>query len=150
MNEQPTHVILYHSSFCVENGLSGNKGGRKDHIRGHGSNLVKEWWWQWEGRKIGFSCVQLTGFSDGLERQKAVAPHSSTLAWKIPWTEEPGGLPSMGSHRVGHNWSDLTASAERQRGSQWAWAAGRTSVAAIGKVEGSSVVIKNREIWNSV
>ena len=37
----------------------------------------------------------------GLE--KAMAPHSSTLAWKIPWTEEPGGLPSMGSHRVGHN-----------------------------------------------
>ena len=35
--------------------------------------------------------------------EKAMAPHSSTLAWKIPWTEEPGGLPSMGSHRVGHN-----------------------------------------------
>ena len=35
--------------------------------------------------------------------QKAVAPHSSTLAWKIPWTEEPGGLQSMGSLRVGHD-----------------------------------------------
>ena len=34
---------------------------------------------------------------------KAMAPHSSTLAWKIPWTEEPGGLQSMGSHRVGHD-----------------------------------------------
>ena len=33
-----------------------------------------------------------------------VAAHSSTLAWKIPWTEEPGGLQSMGSLRVGHNW----------------------------------------------
>ena len=33
----------------------------------------------------------------------AMAPHSSTLAWKIPWTGEPGGLPSMGSHRVGHD-----------------------------------------------
>ena len=33
----------------------------------------------------------------------AMAPHSCTLAWKIPWTEEPGGLPSVGSHRVGHN-----------------------------------------------
>ena len=32
-----------------------------------------------------------------------MAPHSSTLAWKIPWTEEPGGLQSMGSLRVGHN-----------------------------------------------
>ena len=35
--------------------------------------------------------------------EKAMAPHSSTLAWKIPWTEEPGRLPSMGSHRVGHD-----------------------------------------------
>ena len=34
-----------------------------------------------------------------------MAPHSSTLAWKIPWTEEPGGLPSMGSLRVGHDWA---------------------------------------------
>ena len=34
---------------------------------------------------------------------KAMAPHSSTLAWKIPWTEEPGGLQSMGSLRVGYN-----------------------------------------------
>ena len=38
---------------------------------------------------------------------KAMAPHSSTLAWKIPWTEKPGRLQSMASHRVGHNWSDL-------------------------------------------
>ena len=35
-----------------------------------------------------------------------MASHSSTLAWKIPWTEEPGGLQSMGSLRVGHDWSD--------------------------------------------
>ena len=34
--------------------------------------------------------------------EKAVAPHSSTFAWKIPRTEEPGGLKSMGSQRVGH------------------------------------------------
>ena len=39
--------------------------------------------------------------------EKAMAPHSSTLAWKIPWMEEPGGPLSMGSHRIGHNWSDL-------------------------------------------
>ena len=36
-----------------------------------------------------------------------MAPHSSTLAWKIPWMEEPGGLQSMGSRRVGHDWSDF-------------------------------------------
>ena len=34
-----------------------------------------------------------------------MAPHSSTLAWKIPWTEEPGGLQSMGSLRFGHDWA---------------------------------------------
>ena len=36
---------------------------------------------------------------------KAMAPHSSTLAWKIPWTQEPSRLQSMGSLRVGHNWA---------------------------------------------
>ena len=35
--------------------------------------------------------------------EKAMAPHSSTLAWKTPWMEEPGGLQSMGSLRVGHD-----------------------------------------------
>ena len=38
-----------------------------------------------------------------------MATHSSVLAWRIPGTGEPGGLPSMGSHRVGHNWSNLAA-----------------------------------------
>ena len=49
--------------------------------------------------------------SIGLEQllEKAMATHSSTLAWKIPWTEEPGGLQSMGSQRVGHDQSDLAA-----------------------------------------
>ena len=37
--------------------------------------------------------------------EKAMAPHSSTLAWKMPWMEEPGRLQSMGSLRVGHNWA---------------------------------------------
>ena len=36
--------------------------------------------------------------------EKAMASHSGTLAWKIPWMEEPGGLQSMESRRVGHNW----------------------------------------------
>ena len=40
-----------------------------------------------------------------------MATHSSVLAWRIPGTGEPGALPSMGSHRVGHNWSDLAAAA---------------------------------------
>ena len=37
--------------------------------------------------------------------------HSSVLAWRIPGTVEPAGLPSMGSHRVGHDWSDLAVAA---------------------------------------
>ena len=41
---------------------------------------------------------------DSLYIEKAMTPHSSTLTWKISWMEEPGGLPSMGSLRVGHNW----------------------------------------------
>ena len=40
-----------------------------------------------------------------------MATHSSVLAWRIPGTGEPVGLPSMGSHRVGHDWSDLAAAA---------------------------------------
>ena len=43
--------------------------------------------------------------------EKEMATHSSILAWRIPGTEEPGGLPSMGSHRVEHDWSDLAAAA---------------------------------------
>ena len=44
---------------------------------------------------------QSLGWEDPLEKE--MAPHSSTLAWKIPWTEEPGRLQSMGSLRVGHD-----------------------------------------------
>ena len=43
--------------------------------------------------------------------EKEMATYSSVLTWRIPGTGEPGGLPSMGSYRVGHNWSDLAAAA---------------------------------------
>ena len=43
--------------------------------------------------------------------EKEMATHSSVLAWRLPGTEEPGGLPSMRSHRVRHDWSDLAAAA---------------------------------------
>ena len=51
--------------------------------------------------------VRSLGQQDPL--QKGVATHSSVLAWRIPGTGEPGGLPSMGSHRVGHDCCDLAA-----------------------------------------
>ena len=46
--------------------------------------------------------VQSLGWEDLLEKE--MATHSSSLTWKIPWTEEPGRLQSVGSQRVGHNW----------------------------------------------
>ena len=63
------------------------------------------------------SRTQLSNFTftfhfDALEKE--IAPHSSVLAWRIRGMAEPGGLPSMGSHRVEHNWSDLAAAATLQ------------------------------------
>ena len=46
--------------------------------------------------------------------EKEITTHSSALAWRIPGTGEPGRLPSMGAHRVGHDRSDLAAAAESQ------------------------------------
>ena len=54
----------------------------------------------------------------GLEKE--MATHSSVLAWRIPETREPGGLPSMGLHRVGHDWSDLAAAAAADSIPGWA------------------------------
>ena len=56
----------------------------------------------------------LTFHSHALEKE--MATHSSVLAWRIPGTEEPSGLPSMGSHRVGHDGSDLAAAAAVSQG----------------------------------
>ena len=50
----------------------------------------------------------IPGWEDSLE--EGMATHSSILAWRIPWTEEPGRLQSMMLQRVGHNWSDLACS----------------------------------------
>ena len=50
--------------------------------------------------------VRSLGREDPLE--EGMAAHSNVLAWRTPWTEEPGGLLSTGSQRVGHDWSDLT------------------------------------------
>ena len=62
----------------------------------------------WGQGKLGWGRVSegwVKGHLEGcfIYMEKAVAPHSSTLAWKIPWTEEPGRLQSMRSLRVGHD-----------------------------------------------
>ena len=55
--------------------------------------------------------------------EKEMATHSSALAWKILWTEEPGGLESIGWQRVGHSWAHMPAgrSQEQRRGIQFRW-----------------------------
>ena len=57
--------------------------------------------------------VQFLGWEDALEKE--MATHSSILAWKISWTEEPGGLQSTGSHRVGYDSSNSAAAAAATR-----------------------------------
>ena len=66
-----------------------------------------------------------------------MATHSSVLAWRIPGTGEPGGLPSMGSHRVGYDWGDLAAAAAGTaavgvRKGQHCSLCGRLSLAPVG------------------
>ena len=70
------------------------------------------WWAAVDG--VAKSQSRLSEFSFTFQfpaLEKEMATHSSVLAWRIPGTGEPGGLPSMGSHRVGHDWSDLAAGA---------------------------------------
>ena len=70
--------------------------------------------WQAEVQGITKSRTGLSHFTSTFHfhaLEKEMATHSSVLAWRIPGTEEPGGLPSMGSHRVGHGWSDAAAAA---------------------------------------
>ena len=63
------------------------------------------WWLRWQSILLTMweTWVQSLGQEDPLEKE--MATHSSTLACKIPWTEEHGGLQSMGSQRVGHDWA---------------------------------------------
>ena len=70
------------------------------------------WWAPVHG--VAKSRTRLTDFTFTFHfhaLEKEMATHSSVLAWRIPGTEEPGGLPSMGSHRVGHDRRDLAAAA---------------------------------------
>ena len=68
------------------------------------------WWAALRG--VAKSRTRLSDFTftfDFHALEKEMTTHSSVLAWRIPGMAEPGGLPSMGSHRVGHDWSDLAA-----------------------------------------
>ena len=81
--------------FCLENPMDGGA-----------------WWAAVHG--VEQNQTQLSDFTFTFHfhaLEKEMATHSSVLAWRIPGMREPGGLPSMGPHRVGHNWSDLAAAA---------------------------------------
>ena len=80
---------------CLENPMDG--GAWKAAVHG----VTEGWTW--------LSDFTFTFHFHALEKE--MATHSSVLAWRIPGTGEPGGLPSMGSHRVEHDWSDLAAAA---------------------------------------
>ena len=74
------------------------------------------WWAAVHG--VARSRTQLSNFTFTFHfraLEKEMATHSSVLAWRIPGTGEPGRLPSLGSHRVGHNWSDLAAAADEKK-----------------------------------
>ena len=79
--------------FCLENPMDG------------------EAWWaavhEVAKSRIWLSDLTFTFHFHALDKE--MATHSSVLAWRVPGTGEPCGLPSMGSHRVGHDWSDLAA-----------------------------------------
>ena len=75
------------------------------------------WWAAVHGvvkSRTGLSDFTFTFHFHALEKE--MATHSSVLAWRIPGTGEPGGLPFMGSHRVGHDWSGLAAAAATNKG----------------------------------
>ena len=72
-----------------------------------------------EGRTR-LSDFTLTFYFQALEKE--MATHSSVLAWRIPGMGKPGALSSMGSHRVGHDWSNLAAAAAERPPSQGHWA----------------------------
>ena len=85
--------------------LPGKSHGRRSLV-GCGVHRVAESWTR-------LSYFTLTFHFHALEKE--MATHSSVVAWRILGTAEPGGLPSMGSHRVGHDWSDLAAAAAAAR-----------------------------------
>ena len=126
VNGWPSSSITYTATHS--NSASGNEPRKNSHgcIQGHSLTRVSTWW-DW-GFFFFFSCFILCCFPSGSvvknppsmqetqetwvwslggedPLEKEMATHSRILACRIPWTEEPGGLQSMGSQSVGHNWA---------------------------------------------
>ena len=79
------HILYFVFDFCIHQGAS---------LVAQGLKRLPTMWVTW---------VWSLGWEDPLGKE--MATHSSILAWRIPWTEEPGGLQSTGSQRVGHDWA---------------------------------------------
>ena len=84
---------------CLENPMDGGAWWAAVH------GIAKSWTW--------LSDFTFTFHFHALEKE--MATRSSVLAWRVPGTGEPGGLPSVGLHRVGHDWNDLAAEAAAER-----------------------------------
>ena len=90
-NGEGNGTLLQYS--CLENPMDGGAWWAAVH------GIAKSW--------TGMGDFTFTFYFHALEKE--MATHSIVLAWRIPGTGEPGGLPSMGSHRVGHDWSNIAA-----------------------------------------
>ena len=116
-----TIIMLNSERLYTENYAFGESNGNPLQYSCLGNTMDRgAWWttvhgvaksWTWLS---GFTFTWLSGFTFTFhfhQLEKTMATHSSILAWRIPGTEEPGGLLSMGSNRVGHYWLDLAAAA---------------------------------------
>ena len=93
------HICIHQSEDPSHFIVQSNRNVFDIHPHSHLHIHLFKYCWEWLFPTI----ILGTGHIIGSE--KAMAPHSSTLAWKIPWTEEPGGLLSTGSRRVGHDFT---------------------------------------------
>ena len=100
-------LIVLNLLICFESLQKRSWGGGAGKAAVHGVTEGQTW----------LSDFTFTFYFHALEKE--MATHSSVLAWRIPGTGEPGGLPSMGSCRVGHDWSDLAAAAAEWLASQF-------------------------------
>ena len=100
----PSHLLDFLLSFFDYHALQfddKNKTANSQNVQNLQQNMHVSAYPQSESKQIG----NLRFSINSISMEKAMAPHSSILAWKIPWTEEPGRLQSMASRRIEHNWA---------------------------------------------